>query len=67
MSMQTLERQILAEAKNIIQAVRLAGEPNPWKGRSDDEIVAEILRRVDDRKKQTRDAYRADGVESRGK
>lgn len=34
----------------VILAVRYAGEPNPWKSASDEEIAGEILRRIEKRR-----------------
>jgi hypothetical protein len=36
--------------KSAINAVRQAGEPNPWKNSDDESIAGEILRKVDARK-----------------
>jgi len=34
-------------ARDAVQAVRQAAEPNPWKNASDDEIAAEVLRQLE--------------------
>lgn len=35
-----------AEVDNAVAQIRACEEPNPWKDRSDEEICAEILRRI---------------------
>lgn len=40
-------RRAKAWARQAVDAVRSAAEPNPWKGSTDDEIAAEILRRAE--------------------
>lgn len=44
-------------ARNAIAAVRAAGDPNPWRNATDEEIAAEILRAADEQK---RAAHRKD-------
>jgi hypothetical protein len=36
--------------KDVIAAVRKAGEPNPFKDATDEEIAGEILRKVDEKR-----------------
>lgn len=44
-------KRIMADAekwtRDAIAAVAKAGEPNPWKSATDEEIAAEILRRME--------------------
>jgi hypothetical protein len=32
-----------------VKAVRLAGEPNPWKNANEEEIAGELVRRIEER------------------
>jgi hypothetical protein len=52
-----LDRSFLADLREAndwaaaaIDAVRHAGEPNPWRCATDEEIAAEVLKRVEARK-----------------
>lgn len=40
------------QAAEAISLIRGAAEPNPWKDATDEEIAAEILRRVDERRRE---------------
>jgi len=38
-------------ARGAIRAIREADDPNPWRKANDDTIAAEILKRIEERKK----------------
>jgi hypothetical protein len=38
--------------KAALEAIRQAGEPNPWKDASDEEIAGELLRRIEERSRE---------------
>jgi hypothetical protein len=40
--------------EQVIQLVRTAAEPNPWKDASDEEIAGEVLRRLEERERAGR-------------
>lgn len=44
--------------KNAIMAIRRASDPNPWRDASDEDIAAEILRGIEERKKTNREKPR---------
>jgi hypothetical protein len=43
-------REATAWVEQALQLVRQAADPNPWRDASDEDIAAEILRRIEDRK-----------------
>lgn len=52
----TVAREATQWVEVAIAAVRQAGEPNPWKTASDEDIAAEILRQIEEKKKAQRKA-----------
>lgn len=45
-------KQATLEIEASIKAVRLAADPNPFRNSSDEEIAAEILKKLDERKRE---------------
>ena len=47
----SLARDAEQWAWKAVEAVRNAAEPNPWRNASDEEIAAELVRQIEERKK----------------
>ena len=47
-------REATAWVETAIRAIRLAGEPNPWKTADDEAIAGELLAQIEAKKKSSR-------------
>ena len=43
-------RNSIIRARNICMAIRQAGEPNPWKDATDEEIAGEVMRKMKEKR-----------------